>query len=78
MADMVKEALSEPAQTMTEACVANMVSDLVNAKSNLINIAGVQGVGGDATIDIISNGLVGSAGGTINMLTLPTLYQQGQ
>lgn len=48
MADMVVEALSEPAQTVTEACVANMVSDLIVEPGSLydsINAAGVQGVG---------------------------------
>jgi protoporphyrin/coproporphyrin ferrochelatase len=60
MADMVVEALSEPAQTVTEACVANMVSDLVveQAGSSLyfdsINVAGVQGVGG--TTGTLDNG----------------------
>lgn len=50
MADMVVEALSEPAQTVTEACVANMVSDLMVEPGSLydsINAAGVQGVGGE-------------------------------
>lgn len=49
MADMVMEALSEPTQTVTEACVANMVSDLVveqpGSLYDSINAAGVQGVG---------------------------------
>jgi protoporphyrin/coproporphyrin ferrochelatase len=59
MADMVVEALSEPVQTVTEACVANMVSDLVveQAGASLyydsINVAGVQGVGG--TTDTLDN-----------------------
>jgi protoporphyrin/coproporphyrin ferrochelatase len=54
MADMVMEALSEPAQSVTEACVANMVSDLVVEPDTVlydtINAAGVQGVGGDSEI----------------------------
>jgi hypothetical protein len=54
-----------------------MVSDLVDAESDSINIAGVQGVGGDATMDILSNSIfcTGNAG---NILTLPTSYQRGQ
>jgi len=53
MADLVVEALSEPAQTVTEACVNNMVGDIVEEQGalyNTINAAGVQGVGGDADI----------------------------
>ena len=78
MADLVIEALSEPAQTVTEACVANMVSDLVDAESDSINIAGVQGVGGDTATDIITNSIIVGSGGTGNVLTLPTSYQRGK
>eukprot|EP00522_Entomoneis_paludosa_P012934 CAMPEP_0172446146 /NCGR_PEP_ID=MMETSP1065-20121228/5810_1 /TAXON_ID=265537 /ORGANISM="Amphiprora paludosa, Strain CCMP125" /LENGTH=485 /DNA_ID=CAMNT_0013197193 /DNA_START=78 /DNA_END=1535 /DNA_ORIENTATION=+ len=50
MAELVMEALAEPAQTVTEACVANRVRDveLQPLDERLgINTAGVQGVGGD-------------------------------
>jgi protoporphyrin/coproporphyrin ferrochelatase len=73
MADMVVEALNEPAQTVTEACVANMVSDLVveQAGSSLyydsINVAGVQGVGGTT---------VGDGGDALYQLGQRTLEQQ--
>lgn len=49
MADLVVEALAEPAQTVTEACVANRVRDvqLQPLDERLgINTAGIQGVGG--------------------------------
>jgi len=50
MADMVMEALQEPAQTVTEACVANMVVNIDNSglleDSPQLIVAGVQGVGG--------------------------------
>jgi ferrochelatase len=48
MADMVVEALSEPAQSVTEACVANNVGDVelqALDERMSINTAGVQGVG---------------------------------
>lgn len=51
MADLVVEALSEPAQTVTEACIANRVRDveLQPLDERLgINTAGIQGVGGDS------------------------------
>jgi protoporphyrin/coproporphyrin ferrochelatase len=53
MADIVVEALSEPAQTVTEACVANMVGDveLQSVDERLgINTGGVQGVGAEGGI----------------------------
>lgn len=47
MADMVMEALEEPVQTVTEACVANMVEiDGMMEDSPQLIVAGVQGVGG--------------------------------
>jgi len=47
MADMVMEALEEPVQTVTEACVANMVEiDAMMEDSPQLIVAGVQGVGG--------------------------------
>ena len=46
MADMVMEALEEPIQTVTEACVANMVEiDALMEDSPQLIVAGVQGVG---------------------------------
>jgi protoporphyrin/coproporphyrin ferrochelatase len=69
MADMVVEALAEPAQSVTEACVANMVSDLI-AESDSINIAGVQGVGGGTDPSIIAS----SSGGNV----LSSSIQRGQ
>lgn len=48
MADLVVQALSEPAQTVTEACVANRVADL--AVETDIRTVGVQGVGGEGGI----------------------------
>mmetsp|Transcript_22351 Transcript_22351/g.36768 ORF Transcript_22351/g.36768 Transcript_22351/m.36768 type:complete len:511 (-) Transcript_22351:81-1613(-) len=50
MADMVADALSEPSQTITEACVANNVGNLeLESVSNQLEIssAGVGGVGFD-------------------------------
>lgn len=53
MADMVVEALSEPSQTVTEACVANNVGNLdlqsVDGQAE-IQSAGVGGVGGDSEL----------------------------
>lgn len=49
MADMVYEALQEPAQTVTEACVANCVSDIIDNAADDIRMAGVQGVGAEAS-----------------------------
>ena len=48
MADMVADALNEPSQSLTEACVANNVGNLeLESVSNVmeINSAGVGGVG---------------------------------
>lgn len=53
MADMVVEALSEPAQTVTEACVANNCGDvLLNSINDGLNIhsAGIGGVGAEAAL----------------------------
>ena len=53
MADMVVEALSEPSQTVTEACVANNVGNLeLNSVDGQAEIqsAGVGGVGGDSEL----------------------------
>jgi len=50
MADMVMEALEEPAQTVTEACVANMVSVEMMEDSPQLIVAGVQGVAGGESI----------------------------
>ena len=52
MADMVVEALSEPSQTITEACIANNVGDLDLAEDGgamqaEIRSAGIGGVGAD-------------------------------
>jgi len=52
MADMVIEALSEPSQTITEACIANNVGDLDLAEDGgamqaEIRSAGIGGVGAD-------------------------------
>jgi len=47
MADMVMEALSEPVQTVTEACVANNVGDVeLQTLDERLGITGVGGVGG--------------------------------
>jgi protoporphyrin/coproporphyrin ferrochelatase len=57
MADLVIEALTEPVQTVTEACVANMVRDveLTPIDERLgINMAGIQGVGGTASIAAVA------------------------
>uniref|UniRef100_A0A7S4V730 Ferrochelatase n=1 Tax=Ditylum brightwellii TaxID=49249 RepID=A0A7S4V730_9STRA len=47
MADMVFEALNEPAQTVTEACVANNVAniELVDESDQRMGIANIAGVG---------------------------------
>jgi ferrochelatase len=53
MADMVMEALSEPSQTVTEACVANNCGDvelkMIDEQLG-INSAGVGGVGAEARL----------------------------
>lgn len=48
MADIVYEALQEPAQSVTEACVANCVSEI--RLEDDIRMAGVQGVGADSPV----------------------------
>ena len=53
MADMVVDALSEPSQSVTEACVANMVGDveLQSLDERMgINSGGVQGVGAEGSL----------------------------
>lgn len=58
MADMVVEALSEPAQSVTEACVANNVGDveLQPLDERLgINTAGVLGVGAEGGLGYQAN-----------------------
>jgi len=49
MADLVVDALSEPVQTVTEACVANMVS-LQSLDDRFISTTGIQGVGADGEL----------------------------
>lgn len=49
MADMVMGALSEPVQTVTEACVANMVANIQDERLG-INAAGIQGVGAEGDV----------------------------
>jgi protoporphyrin/coproporphyrin ferrochelatase len=79
LADLVMEALSEPVQTVTEVCVANMVSDLVDAESDSIHIAGVQGVGGDATAnDVTTTGIVAVTGSNGISFAPSSLSQRGQ
>lgn len=58
MADMVADALSEPSQTITEACVANNVGNLeLEPVSNQLEIssAGVGGVGFEDNLAYSSN-----------------------
>lgn len=52
MADMVYDALIEPVQTVTEACVANNIEgvDLEPIDSAEISVTGVGGVGADAEL----------------------------
>jgi len=49
MADMVVEALSEPSQTVTEACIANNCGDVEEFDQRL-GFTGVQGVGAEADL----------------------------
>lgn len=49
LADMVVEALAEPIQTVTEACIANNVDNLA-AVGDDISAAGIQGVGGSEAL----------------------------
>lgn len=64
MADMVHEALQSPIQTVTEACVANAVSDIVTAED--IAMTGVQGVGAESGVVSTGsvNAVVGGLGGS--------------
>jgi ferrochelatase len=48
MADMVYEALQEPALSVTEACIANRVSDIMDEST--VRMAGVQGVGAESGV----------------------------
>jgi len=50
MADMVVDALSEPAQSVTEACVANNVGDVEQAFDEGISTVGVGGVGAEGDL----------------------------
>lgn len=54
MADMVMDALSEPAQTVTEACVANMVGNIDFDDRFGIGTTGVQGVGAEGDLFVSS------------------------
>ena len=58
MGDIVYEALSEPAQTVTEACVANNVSEV--QLDDDIRMAGVMGVGAEG--DTSAKAMITSAG----------------
>eukprot|EP00546_Thalassionema_frauenfeldii_P008997 CAMPEP_0178913734 /NCGR_PEP_ID=MMETSP0786-20121207/11009_1 /TAXON_ID=186022 /ORGANISM="Thalassionema frauenfeldii, Strain CCMP 1798" /LENGTH=480 /DNA_ID=CAMNT_0020586513 /DNA_START=149 /DNA_END=1591 /DNA_ORIENTATION=+ len=49
MADMVVEALSQPSQTVTEACIANNCGDVEEFDQRL-GFTGVQGVGAEADL----------------------------
>ena len=53
LADLVVEALSEPIQTVTEACVANMVANIEQDEQRL-GITGVQGVGAEGALFPVS------------------------
>jgi ferrochelatase len=51
LADLVKEALEEPIQTVTEACVANMVANIEpDEQTRFSVVAGVQGVGAEGAL----------------------------
>jgi len=54
MADMVYEALNEPAQTVTETCIANKIIEGVSLKglddSVAVSLGGVGGVGADGKL----------------------------
>jgi len=50
MADMVWEALNQPSQSVTEACVANNVGTVDVDEKRDISLAGVGGVGGDGEL----------------------------
>jgi len=51
MADMVMEALSEPSQTVTEACIANNCGDVEEFDQRL-GFTGIQGVGAEADLRV--------------------------
>eukprot|EP00547_Thalassionema_nitzschioides_P007456 CAMPEP_0194202274 /NCGR_PEP_ID=MMETSP0156-20130528/2339_1 /TAXON_ID=33649 /ORGANISM="Thalassionema nitzschioides, Strain L26-B" /LENGTH=480 /DNA_ID=CAMNT_0038927723 /DNA_START=110 /DNA_END=1552 /DNA_ORIENTATION=+ len=51
MADMVAEALSQPSQTVTEACIANNCGDVEQFDQRL-GFTGVQGVGAEADLRV--------------------------
>ena len=50
MADMVWEALNQPSQSVTEACVANNVGTIDLDEKGDISLAGVGGVGGNGDL----------------------------
>ena len=53
MADMVYEALNEPAQTVTETCIANNIEGLdLQAVDDamIVNAGGIGGVGADSDL----------------------------
>jgi ferrochelatase len=54
MADMVWEALNQPSQSVTEACVANNVGTIDLDEKGDISLAGVGGVGGDGDLFEVS------------------------
>jgi len=64
MADMVVEALEEPVQTVTEACVANMVENVeLQPIDERLGIAGVSGVGAEGELFAsVSPTLLGEGG----------------
>lgn len=64
MADMVMEALNEPSQSVTEACVANNVGTLEGLVDDKwdINSAGIQGVGANDGLMVSSKRGGGGAG----------------
>lgn len=48
MADMVYEALNEPAQTVTEICIANNIEGI--ADDSIVSVGGVGGLGADGDL----------------------------
>jgi ferrochelatase len=55
MADMVVEALNEPRQTITEACIANNCGgDVLEDFDARLGLTGVQGVGAEADLRVAS------------------------
>ena len=59
MADMVWEALNQPSQSVTEACVANNVGTIDVDEKRDISLAGVGGVGGDADLFQVATTSIG-------------------